>query len=255
MKIKILTLIFLLSSVFYFSQSMDSLTIQESTRTSSEKMNIIKTNITAYAFRNINITYERAISKKFSVSAGINMMPSGNIPFMNSFIKEGADEVSDVKVSNTAFTIEARYYLGAGYGRGFYIAPYYRYTSLKADNFTYNYKDSTTGQVIPLDISGKANAHSGGILLGAQWAIGKQKNWVLDLWIVGAHYGAGSGRFEGIARSLLLPHQQNDMKVEVEGFGIPLIKYKVSADSKGVYADIDGPWAGLRSGLSVGYRF
>ncbi len=255
MKTKTLVLTFLFSSLFCFSQIGDSLTMNENILPSSEKMNIIKTNVTAYAFRNINITYERAISKKVSVSAGINMMPSGNIPFMNSFIKEGADEMSDVKVSNTAFTIEARYYFGAGYGRGFYIAPYYRYTNFKADNFTYNYKDSVTGQVIPMDISGKANAHSGGILLGAQWALGKQKNWVLDLWIIGAHYGAGKGRFEGIARSPLLPYQQDDMKYEVEGFGIPLIKYKVTADSKGIYADLDGPWLGVRSGISFGYRF
>ena len=55
---------------------------------SAEKMNIVKTNVTAYAFRNINLTYERVINQRFSVSVGYGTVAKGGIPFSNSFIKE-----------------------------------------------------------------------------------------------------------------------------------------------------------------------
>ena len=48
---------------------------------------------------------------------------------------------------------------------------------------------------------------------------------------------------------------QENIVYEVYGFDIPIISYDVDADSKEVRVKIDGPWAGLRSGLSVGYRF
>jgi len=53
----------------------------------------------------------------------------------------------------------------------------------------------------------------------------------------------------------LSPEDQEYILEEVNGFDIPIIKYDVDADSKEVRVKIDGPWAGLRSGLSVGYRF
>ncbi|WP_312763789.1 hypothetical protein [Epilithonimonas sp.] len=53
----------------------------------------------------------------------------------------------------------------------------------------------------------------------------------------------------------LSAEDQENILEEVNGFDIPIIKYEVDADSKEVRVKIDGPWAGLRSGLSFGYRF
>ena len=84
-------------------------------------MNIVKTNVTAYAFRNINLTYERAFNKWFSISAGFGTMPMGGVPFLNTIVKDADKEFTDMQVSNTNFTIETRFYLGSGYGHGFYF--------------------------------------------------------------------------------------------------------------------------------------
>ena len=85
-----------------------------------DKMNIVKTNVTAYAFRNVNLTYERIINQKFSVAIGFGSMGKGSVPFSKNYIKD--TELSNVEVSLTNFTIEPRIYLGKGYGHGFYLA-------------------------------------------------------------------------------------------------------------------------------------
>ena len=218
---------------------------------STEKMNIVKTNVTAYAFRNVNLTYERVINKRFSVAVGFGTVPKGNVPFSNSYIKD--TELSDVKVSLTNFTIEPRIYLGKGYGHGFYLAPYYRYSSFNADNGILTV-DYGLGD-IPVKITGKASGNSGGLMIGAQWFLGKTDNWILDFWMVGAHYGKGNGDFSGTSSRKLTLLEQQELKKELDKLDIPFVKYTTTTDENGATMKVDGPWAGVRSGLSLGYRF
>ena len=216
-----------------------------------EKMNIVKTNVTAYAFRNVNLTYERIINQKFSVAIGFGSMGKGSVPFSKSYIKD--TELSNVEVSLTNFTIEPRIYLGKGYGHGFYLAPYYRYSSFNADNIvlTGNYGMGD----VPLKISGKASGNSAGLMVGAQWFLGKSDNWVLDFWMAGGHYGKGNGDFRGTSNRTLSPAEQQELKKKIDGLDIPFVKYTSTTDANGANILVDGPWAGVRSGLSVGYRF
>jgi hypothetical protein len=236
-------LITLLTSTTLFSQN-----------TNSEKMNIVKTNVTAYAFKNINLTYERVINQKFSINVGFGTVAKGTVPFSSSYIKDS--EISDAEVSLTNFTIEPRIYLGKGYGRGFYFAPYYRYTSFTLDNITLS-EDLGGGKgVESLKVSGKATGNSGGLMIGAQWFLGQSENWVLDLWIVGAHYGAGKGDFDAKSnRNNLTANEQKQLKEKIDGLTIPLVKYETTTNNSGATIKVDGPWAGLRTGLSFGYRF
>ena len=219
--------------------------------------NIIKTNLTAYAFKNINITYERSIKRWFSVSAGYSVMPDGKIPFIKSFT-DAEDEFRDIEAGSSHFTVETRFYLGKGYGKGFYAAPYYRNSTFKASNFTY-YQEYDNGggnyTEIPLNISGKARGNSVGLLLGVQFFLNKKGSFVLDWWIVGAHYGKGKGDFKGKSSQTLTADQQSQLKTELEDLEIPVVEYSVQTNANGATVKMDGPWAGLRSGLSLGYRF
>lgn len=226
-----------------------------------EGKNIIKTNVTAYAFRNLNLNYERSINKTFSVSLGFSTITNGDVPIVKKYFEDQVDnEFKDIKMSMTSLTIEPRIYLGKNYNSGFYFAPYYRYTKLKMGDMVYNFSYTDSNNVnreIPFNMSGDISANSFGLMLGAQWYFGTKKNWVLDWWIVGGHYGFSSGNVVGRPKSgmPLSPEDQEYILEEVNGFDIPIIKYDVDADSKEVRVKIDGPWAGLRSGLSVGYRF
>lgn len=252
MKLKFLP-IALLSSVALLAQ-------QKELDSSMIKKNIIKTNVTAYVFRNFNLSYERSINKWFSVNIGFGIVPEGKVPFLKSFLnEEDRKDFEDIKIKQTNITIEPRIYLGEGYGKGFYLAPYYRYTSLATNSFTfmYDYEDEITGTTysIPLRASGKTTANSVGLMIGAQFFLNKSRTLVLDWWIAGGHYGSGKGDFSFESDRTLTPDEQAQLKKNIEELDIPYIKYTVETNPNGAKVKVDGPWAGLRSGLSLGYRF
>ena len=85
-------------------------------------------------------------------------------------------------MGNYAITPEARFYLGKGYGKGLYIAVFYRHASYTIDHLPIDYDNDHS-----LALSGKLTANTGGIMLGAQWALGKYM--CIDWWIFGPHYG------------------------------------------------------------------
>ena len=219
----------------------------------SEKMNILKTNITAYSFKNLNVSYERAIAKWFSINVSYSKMPDGKLPFQSLLPIDARNDFENLEVGNSAFTLETRFYLGEGYGKGFYIAPYYRNTQFKASNLTYDLELNTG--IEPVNISGKATGNSAGLMIGAQWFLGRNNNWVIDWWIVGAHYGKGKGDFNGVTARMLNTLEQQELKEQLEDLDIPLVNYTVTVNANGAAMKLDGPWAGLRSGLSLGYRF
>lgn len=250
MKIKILSITLFAASLFSAQQS-DSLVV---------KKNTIKTNLTAYAFRNINISYERSFNKTIALNLTFATMPMGGVPFMDTFIKgDDQKEIGDIKMGSTAITIEPRFYFGEKYNSGFYLAPYYRYTNIKVDELRYNYViyDETTQTETdnPIDLNGKFSANSFGLMLGVQWLLGSKDNWVLDWWIGGGHYGFASGDLVGKTKYTLTPDQQKELQDEINNLEIPLVKYKADINANGGTVKLDGPWAGLRSGLSLGYRF
>ena len=258
MKILVITAAILFANIVNAQEKISEPSIEESPTEQNVQKNIIKTNVTAYIFRNYNIAYERSIKKWFSINVSYGGVPKGKVPFINSFLSdEDQKDFKDIQISNSAFTIEPRFYLGAGYGKGFYIAPYYRNTQTKVENFTYNfdYDNGITMETIPIAVSGKASGNSAGLMIGAQWFLGKKDNWVLDLWIAGAHYGKGKGEFTGKTNRILSPQEQQQLKESLEGQDIPVIEYTVTTNSNGAKINLDGPWAGLRSGLSFGYRF
>lgn len=221
--------------------------------------NTIKTNLTAYAFRNINLSYERGLNKTFAINVGFGTMPAGGVPMIKSFIGEDADqEIRDIEVSSTSFTIEPRIYLGKKYNSGFYFAPYYRHTKMKVDRFVYEFsytRDDNSEKDIPLNMSGDITANSFGLMIGSQWVFGKKQNWVIDWWIVGGHYGTSTGNINGVSSKTLDLQDQEAINEDLNSFDVPIIDYKAEVNSNGAKVKIDGPWAGLRSGLSFGYRF
>ena len=61
---------------------------------------------------------------------------------------------------------------------GFYLAPYYRYSTFKVSNFTETIDMETNGVVydtVDVTFKGNSTAHSAGLLIGAQWFLGKKR--------------------------------------------------------------------------------
>lgn len=223
-------------------------------------LNFIKTNITGILLKNYSIQYERILNRKFSVAVQYRMMPVTTIPFQKLILKAVGDEdpdtkniIEDFRLSNYAITPEVRFYASRkGYGRGFYIAPFYRYASFTTNDLNVFYTDDNDVES-SIKLSGKLNTNTGGILFGVQSFLGKHV--VLDLWFFGPHFGNGKGDFSGTSSKPLTQSEQDDLRQQLEDIDIPLTDKTVNVNANGVSLKLDGPWAGIRGGISLGVKF
>ncbi len=256
MKPKIFTLVSFLCAYFAFAQKIDSLGMQQ---IRPEKPNIIKTNVTAYAFRNINLSYERVITKTTSLSASYSVIPSGKAPYVKLFLQ--GDDIGDVEsmvMNYNSFTVEPRFYLGKrGFGQGFYLAPYYRYSRGEFSDYRYEFQTIESGvtETHYVELEGNVTGNSFGVLFGKQWFLGDSRNWVLDFNILGGHYGFSNGELIAVSSQRLSPERQRELQKELDELDVPLVTIDATANENGATAKVSGPWAGLRFGLALGYRF
>src|SRR5690606_16734645 len=210
MKLKLIAIIALLSGALMYSQNSEVDSLDELTPEMGK--NIIKTNVTAYAFGNINLTYERVINKKFSVSATYTFIPKGKVPYVESFLKgEDLGDIKHIEMSYNSFTLEPRIYLNKrGFGRGFYLAPYYRFSKIDMSNYHYEFEseENIGGVMVPVnirvDMSGNISANSFGLMIGNQWILGAKQNWVIDFSIIGGHYGFSNGDLTAVSKDMKL---------------------------------------------------
>lgn len=223
------------------------------------RKNYLKINLPGLAIRNYGLQYERALSKRVSFAMGYRFMPEGSIPFKSMILKSGNNTpeaeqaINSIRLSNTAITPEIRFYMGKkGYGRGFYIAPFFRYGSFKASGIELEFQGNG-GATETMTLNGNVKGYSGGLMFGAQWALGK--NICLDWFILGPHYGSGSGILTGTASTTLSQAEQDDLMSTLNQIDIPLIQETFSVTSNTATINFTGPWAGIRSGLSLGIRF
>ena len=223
--------------------------------------NILKANITGLVLRNYGGEYERVLNHTLSFGLSFRYMPEGPIPFKNTIInnldntdQEAIDQINSLKISSMAITPELRIYLSKkGWGRGFYIAPFYRYASHEVNNVTVKYEDAVSGSST-ISMTGKLTSNTGGLLIGAQWDLGT--NLVLDWWILGPHLGPGKGDLNGVSSRPLTSSEQADLKNELESIDFPFgIESQVAVTANGAQMKLSGPVAGIRAAVQLGFRF
>ncbi len=223
------------------------------------KNNLVKFNLTAPILKNYALQYERVINKRISVALSGRVMPASTIPLKklirDEVIRDNNELVTDilnqVQFSNFAITPELRIYLGRkGYGQGFYIAPYYRFAKYKMHETTLSHEADQTYSV---RVSGDLTGHTGGLLLGSQWNLGK--NLSLDLWIAGPGIGGANGHIVGVANQTLPAEARDELKAYLEDIDVPFATEKVSVNANGARMDLTGSWAGVRTGILLAFRF
>lgn len=244
--------------------SMTTVTAQSNWSTSDGALldgkNIIKVNLTSLSLRNIGLYGERIINNRFSAVLGVSFIPKGNIPYINSLnvLEQGVEgTINNIKINSLAVTPELRIYTGSGYGKGFYFAPYFKYEQFGLSNLsvTFTDNDNVDREII---MDGNLKTYGGGLMIGYQWLIGRNKNFVIDWSMLGGHYGKSQGNIHGYyAIGTMTAQQQQDVKDNIDETlnDIPLIEHQTTVDSKNANVDIKGPWAFFRMGLSIGYRF
>jgi len=229
-----------------------------------ENKNLIKLNLLALAVGNFTLQYERLLTKRTVVALSAGVTPNRGIPFYSSF--EGSldnqdtkDQLKGIKYSNYAITPEIRFYFGKEAYKGFYVGIFGRYTSydvkypLQYDGVLASIPGIPSG-LIPkesIDLSGNIRAFSGGITLGAQWKLSDRL--YLDWLIIGPHIGSSKGKLSGNKK--LSAIEQEKINDVINDLDIPLLDYTYEVDNDGARMRFDGPWAGARTSLGIGYRF
>jgi len=225
--------------------------------------NIFRWNIGSLALKNYHFTYERSLTKHLSLSVSYRTMPMGSLPYQDQLakqIKSNDVDFGNFQIGNSAWTFEGRLYLGMGRMKGFYLAPYLRFASFDlAAPVKYTYTSTVAGPTFGQSYSKTANftgnikSTSPGLMFGWQFTlVGKL---VMDLQIIGAHYGSGSGVLSFAAP--LTNDEVNALQSSINDIGNKTSPFKLTgtANSNGAVLNESGPWFGIRSNIGIGLRF
>jgi hypothetical protein len=217
-----------------------------------EKSNLIKLNLWPLSVGNIALEYERSLNEHLSINGTISYRPKANLPF-KSLWKSAFDDdnniLGEAKLGAFSITPEVRFYISnKEVLKGFYIAPFVKYANYSVQT-KITVDESNYHREVP--ISGTLNAFTAGVAVGNQWKLGE--NIYLDWRIVGPSYGFNNGKFEG--KTPLNTDEQREVKRQLEEFDSNLMKIKKEVNADGVTLSTSGPFAGIRTALSIGYRF
>lgn len=250
---KKILLLFVLVLAVGVTSAQDKKAAKMSAASTPERRNLVKVNLLSLPLNNFSFEYERKVARKITLGLGYRFMPESGVPLKSTVYDliddpETADQLDQFKTSNTAITPQVRLYLGKAALRGFYVAPFARFSTYKA-SMPVDFEVNGTTETMPL--SGKLNTVTGGLLLGAQWKLGGRV--YLDWWMLGPQYGSSDGNLNG--QKSLTPEEQAELRKELNDLEVPFADTRTTVDANGARMDITGPWAGLRAGLCLGVRF
>jgi len=235
-------------------------TVSSAQQSVIEGKNIIKLNLPSLALKHYMVQYERVINNRQSFAISVGYSPSVDLPFKGTLMDQFSDNedaknaIESTRFDKITITPEYRFYLSKkGAPSGFYIAPFARYTTMTIEQ---DYK-FTPGSGIEhtAHLSGKFSGIGGGVMVGAQWLLGK--NVTLDWWIAGPFIGAMKADFHATDdMSDMSPADKADLKKDIESVEIPLWKTEATIGENTIDAKLTGPFYGIRGfGVSVGIRF
>jgi hypothetical protein len=220
--------------------------------------NIVRLNLSSLLLKNYHVTYERGLSRKLSFSLSYRWMPKGTIPLKNYFdnnVSSNALQLNSFQVGNNAITGEMRFYLGKKNLTGFYLAPYVRFATFDA-TAPITYTSTTGGPSVTKtgDFTGKVTSTSGGLMLG--WQFNLSKRVLIDLQIIGGHFGSCSGDLNLVSVIPLTPQEQSSLQSSLNGISIDPFDIKTTVNVNGANIQVNGPWAGIRgANIGIGFRF
>jgi hypothetical protein len=242
-----LILFFLLLNQLVFAQEikLDSITKLDK--------NLAKINLIGFS---INGQYERILSKRISVALSYRVLPNGKFLFRGlipTTDPQARESLDNLMVSNSAITPEVRFYLGKkGFGQGIYLAPFFRSAKFSGKGLGIDFT-LDSGQPATFNMEGSIKSNTFGLLIGAQWKLGK--NFWLDWQILGPHYGSANGTITGTSNLSLSAAERTSLENALKDITVPFIKQNVSVSPNEAIVDLKGPWAGLRTGVSLGFSF
>jgi hypothetical protein len=238
-----------------FFLAVQPISAQEIKKDSIQKIdkNIAKFNLIGFS---VNGQYERILSKRVSIALSYKILPNGKFLFRGLIPTndpQARESLDNLTLSNSAITPEVRFYLGKkGYGQGFYLAPFFRNAKFGGKGIGIDFT-LDNGQTATFNMEGNIKANTFGLLMGAQWKLGK--NFWLDWQILGPHYGGATGSIIGVSNVSLSATEQNNLANALRDINFPFAKENISVKPNQATLELSGPWAGLRTAISLGFDF
>lgn len=250
--------LFVLFSLGLFAQELPLVPRDSLLRT---KNNLIKTNFVPLAWGTGSLSYERKIVGRLVGGVTVNYRPTSGAPFKSTLQKvfesdeqdgDSTFDIDQLKYSNFSVAPEIKVYLGKkGAFHGFYVA-FFGKTEITKVDYAYRFDELMwLGQDPDLPLKGNIKALSGGLYFGVQWHLGKRI--YLDWQIIGANYGTAD--ISITAHRNLTAEEQAELQGFAEDLKDSFDKLDYEINDNGIRLKGKMPWIGLRTGLSLGYRF
>lgn len=228
--------------------------------------NMVKVNLLPVLWQTASVSYERNLVGRLTVGATFNYRPENEVPFKNKIARVLGVEDRDYANEAYLFTVDNLRYSGWGFApevkvyfgkrnafKGFYIAGFAKWEQV---NLTYLYpldfeKYGGINLNRTVHLEGTAKAFSVGFYTGVQWRLSKR--FYLDWQIIGGNIGDANVDVQAV-----YPLSKEDQQKLID-FGQDIqdefdkISYEVNDRGVKIFGKM--PWAGFRTGLSVGYRF
>lgn len=265
---------------------MTLLLLVSSLSTVKAQDNVVKLHLEGLAFKQLNFSYERVLSDKLSAGAKIGFFIPGKIPglvYTPEIPVDGyvANELLKNRFTGVSIVPEIRFYPGGKAPKGFYLGAYIRYNTYKlglSQTESYKLSDQEYQDLSPtedyyslvdhtnksidatLDLEVKLRQFGLGGQIGVQWCIGDKVT--IDWGIIGIGYDFY--KISGKVSAVDIPVDYAKYSAEAEETfnkdieGLPFIgnsKVTVEADKESVTASLPFSSIGVRSFLSIGFRF
>jgi hypothetical protein len=218
-----------------------------------ENRNILKLNLTSLSLTNIYLQDEYTLSKKSSVALGLSYMPERNLP---KYITDNDSSGNSANLTFSGFSItpEFRWYFTGKAPKGFYLAPYLRYSKYTTTGYNFLYDKSGGQNNAYVTLDGDLSGVAIGLMAGSQWTIGN--HFSIDWWILGAGFSSSKATFEGKSNEPLTQSDIDDIKSSINGTDLPFGTIESEVTSNLVKITYTSGLPGLRGfGLAIGYIF
>lgn len=212
--------------------------------------NIIKLNLTSIGFGNFYLQDEYTLNGSSSVALGLSYLPSRSLPTTIT-TDDSSGNLKNISFSGFSITPEYRWYVKKHAPKGFYLAPYLRYSKYTTSTYSFSY-DRDNGQKDVASMEGSLSGIGVGLMIGTQWKFGDHVT--LDWWIIGA--GFSSSKVELTGKGNFDAAQQQDLRDEFSTTDVPVGTLTTTVTSSEVNVEYKTGLPSLRGfGLAIGYIF
>lgn len=266
---KIIFLTILLTSAFNLkaqeseNQNESYLTEQNDSLEFRPTRHIVKLNVPSLAFGVVSFQYEFFPINWLSLNLGMKFTPERKMPFKDQIIDLIGDEndtddldeplnkfFEEFKYKGNSITPEVRFYLGKGYGKGFYLGPFLRFDNYKF-NSTYLFQSSLDDYMI--DFEGKYKGFGYGLNIGTQFTIGK--HFTIDT-SLGPYFSNVKVDFNSTSNYTLTDEEVEEFRDDLNDFELPNGETDITLSNSSAKAKLTSDnFFNLRFNLGVGFRF